>query len=401
MKTILLGITSGIAAYKILDLIPLLKNENINIEIIMTSSAAKMIPAEKFEKINKKKAHIELFEKDFDYRQILEKKEVEHVSLADKCDLVCIAPATANTIAKLAHGLADDLLTTTVLATTKPVLIFPSMNSNMWTNPATSDNVKILIKRGYIIINPDSGPLACATVGPGRLPEVVKIKNQILKILNKKNLLKHKKILITSGGTEEELDDVRVITNKSSGKMGAALADQCYLYGAEVTILRAKKSQSSKYPVKELLFQTSEELENQMKKIIPVSDICFHTAAVSDFVPNKIKGKISSKKTLTLKLKPQRKIISYIKKWNPKIKLIAFKAHYGSNTQNLLLDISKLSKDAKADFIVANDISKKNNGIGSNFNSVKIINQNHRIFNIKKDIKSKIAQQLINYILDL
>ena len=337
MKTVLLGVSSGIAAYKCLDLIRQLRSEGVEVFVIMTEAAAEMIPTMYFEEASGHKVSVKLFEEGFDYREVLKFRKVEHIQLADAADVMVIAPATANIIAKLANGLADDFLTTTSLAVTAPIIICPSMNVNMWNNPVVQENIDKLRKHGVQIINPDSGMLACGYEGVGRLADVQAIKNEILSQLNYANSLKGKKIIVTAGGTMEKIDEVRYITNKASGRMGVAIAEECYLRGAEVLLLRAKNSVKPRYLTKEELFTSAKDLFNLVKKHTKNYDVFYHTAAVSDFsVGNSFKGKLSSKKALTLKLEPQIKIINQIKKFNPKISLIAFKAEYTANKKELV-----------------------------------------------------------------
>jgi len=259
-KNILIGVTSGIAAYKVLELIKLLKNEGYEIFVIMTKGATKMVSLQDFERASGNKVYVNLFEKNFDYRKVLDKRKVEHIELADKADVMVIAPATANIIGKLAYGIADDFLTTTALAMTTPIIICPSMNVNMWGNPIVQENLAKLKSVGYQIIEPSSGMLACGYEGVGRLENVEIINKEINKLLERNDSLKNKKIIVTAGGTTEKIDEVRFITNRSSGKMGVALAEECYLRGADVLLLRAKNSVSPRYLIKEKIFENLKDV---------------------------------------------------------------------------------------------------------------------------------------------
>lgn len=212
---VVIGISSGIAAYKILDLIKILKAGDCEIYVIMTKHAAMMVDSEEFAKISGHKVYIDLFPKGFDYRKVLKTREVEHIQLADSASLFIIAPATANIIAKIAVGVADDFLTTSLLATIAPVFIYPSMNPHMWSNPIVQENIKKLKQIGYHIFSPATGLLACGYQGMGRLPDVKFIAEEIFQFLKQENKLKGKKIIVTAGGTVEEIDKVRVITNKA------------------------------------------------------------------------------------------------------------------------------------------------------------------------------------------
>jgi len=398
-NTIVLGVTIGIAAYKTLALIKKLRDDNIDVFVIMTEKATQMIDAKEFEKASGHQILTQLFEENFDYKEVLKDRKVEHIALADKADVMIIAPATANSIAKLAHGIADDFLTTTTLAVTAPIIICPSMNVHMWHNPVVSENIKKLKSLGYIIIDPTAGMLACGYEGVGRLAEITDIKDEIINQLQRTNAMRGEKILVTAGGTKEKIDDVRFITNRSSGKMGAAIADACYERGAEVLLLRAKNSVTPRYHMREELFETAEELSSLIKKYAPVYDMCFHSAAVSDFsVKNKIQGKLSSDKETILELEPQIKIIEQIKKINSHIRLIAFKAEYESNHTVLQELAKKKLEESHADAVIANDISQKDRGFEAENNEVVIVlsNGESKLFSLNS--KKKIADNIVDYI---
>lgn len=397
--TVVLGVTSGIAAYKTLELVKKLRDDNVDVFVIMTEKATQMIDAKEFEKVSGHQILTQLFEENFDYKEVLKDRKVEHIALADKADVMIIAPATANIIAKLAHGISDDFLTTTALAVTAPIVICPSMNVHMWHNPAVQENVKKLKSLGYIIIDPTAGMLACGYEGVGRLAEINDIQNEILNQLQRTNSMQGKKVLITAGGTKEKIDDVRFITNRSSGRMGAAIADACFERGAEVLLLRAKNSIAPRYHMQEKLFETAEELSSLVKKYAPVYDICFHSAAVSDFsVKNKIQGKLSSDKEAVLQLEPQKKIIEQIKKINSHIKLIAFKAEYESD-QNILKQLAyKKLKESHADAVIANDISQKDRGFEAENNEVIIVIANGESKFFSLNSKKIIADNIVDYI---
>ena len=398
-KAVVVGITSGIAAYKTLELIKQLKSANIDVFVVMTNSATKMISMDEFEKVSGHKVYKELFETNFDYKKILKDREVEHIAIADKADAMIIAPATANVIAKLANGLADDFLTTTALAVTKPIIICPSMNVNMWHNPIVQENVNKLKSLGYIIINPTAGMLACGYEGVGRLAEISDIKNEIFLQLKTSQSMQGKKVIITAGGTKEKIDNVRFITNRGSGKMGIAIAEACFERGAEVLLLRATNSVIPRYHFKEKTFETSEDLLTLLKQNVKNYDICFHSAAVSDFkVKNKFEGKISSAKELKIILTPQTKIIDQIKKINPKMQLIAFKAAYESDINILKQEAFKKIKETHANAVIANDVSQKDRGFESDYNEVLIAlpNGESKLFALNR--KKRIAGQIVDYI---
>ncbi len=392
---ITIGISSGIAAYKILDLIKILKDKGYDITVIMTTSATKMISVSDVEKETGNKVYSNLFDKNFSYKQILKDRKVDHIDIAKNTDLFIIAPATANTVAKLANGIADDFLTTTILATLSPVLVCPSMNTNMWFHPATQKNIKTLMSYGYFVMDPESGDLACGTVGLGRLPKIENIAAEAEKILTMKQSLKGKKIIVTAGGSIEEIDSARVLTNRSTGKMGVAIAEECFRRGADVLLVRSESSIMTHLPVKQMTFQTAHDLEAILQKEIPHYDIVIHAAAVSDFTINKIEDKLDSEKPMSLTLQPTKKIINEIKKWNPKITLIGFKAVHGIDKTKLKIAIEKKFKQTNADYLIVNDISRDDVGFGTDDNEVYIVSKNENTKKINKSSKKEIAEKII------
>lgn len=396
-KNILIGVTSGIAAYKVLDLIKLLKNEGHEVFVIMTKGATEMISLQDFERASGNKVYVNLFEKNFNYRKVLKKRKVKHIELADKTDVMVIAPATANIIGKLSHGIADDFLTTTALAVTSPIIICPSMNVNMWGNPIVQGNIAKLKSVGYQIIEPGAGMLACGYEGVGRLEDVKIIKNEVIKQIERVNSLQGKKIIITAGGTIEKIDEVRYIANRSSGKMGIALAEECYLRGANVLLLRAKSSVRPRYLIKEKIFNTAEDLFSLIKENIKNTDFFYQVAAVSDYkVEQSFKGKISSGKSVNLKLKPQIKIVNEIKKLSPKTTLVAFKAEYNLEEKELIKKALEKLKESKANVVIANDISRADRGFESDNNEVYIISTNKPVKKISLTSKREIAKEIID-----
>lgn len=399
MKTIVLGVTSSIAAYKSLDLVKELRKEGLDVFVIMTAKAAKMVSPDAFKKASGHKIAIELFEKGFNYKKILQARKVNHIELADKADILVIAPATANVIAKLAYGFADDFLTTTALAISAPIIICPSMNVNMWNNPIVQENISKLREQKFHIVEPDSGMLACGYEGVGRLANIKTIKNEILAQLNYTNSLKGKKIIVTTGATMEKIDDVRYITNRSSGKMGIAIAQECNLRGANVLLLRAKNSVKPRYSIKEEQFTTSGELFSLVKKHVKNYQYFYHAAAVSDFsVKNKYPGKLSSKQSVSISLKPQIKILDQIKKLNPKIRLIGFKAEYTSNEKKLIRAARKKIKESHADVVIVNDVSQKDRGFEVDQNEVHIVSSDGSIKHLALSSKKEIAEKIVDYL---
>lgn len=392
--SVLLGITSSIAAYKTLELVQKIQKNNILVQVIMTKNAQEMVAPKEFEKLGVQ-VYSDLFPKGFDYRHVLQTRSVEHIQLADNSSLMAIVPTTANIIAKLATGIADDLLTTTALAVKQPLIIAPAMNVNMWANPVVQENIAKLRSFGHIIIEPTEGMLACGYTGKGKLETIDIISKEIIYQLNKSQRLESKKIIVTAGGTIEPIDDVRVMTNRSSGKMGIALAEELFLQGADVLLLRAKHVVKPRYLIKEQTFITSEDLLHLIKSRIKEFDIIFHAAAISDFLIEKQTGKLSSERQHTLTLKPQAKIIEQIKKLHPSIQLFAFKAVDGE--KQLLQKAKEKLYSTGADAVIANDVSN-NKGFEKDDNAVTIVTGNKtKTFSLKS--KNELAKEIIDYLL--
>ena len=399
-KNIVIGISSSIACYKILDLAKKLKDLGANIYVIMTKNAAKMISPSEFEGIAKE-VRTHMFDPEFNYKDYLKKdKPINHISLADIADLFLIAPATANTIGKIANGIADDLLTTSVMATLAPVVICPAMNVKMWENPIVQENTKKLRKLGYHIIDPEHGELACGYTGVGRLANLEKIANKIKTTIEKKDSLKGEKILVTAGATIEEIDPVRVITNKSSGKMGVYIAEEAFLRGANVTLIRGQNSVQPKFPINDITIFNSKQLYDKIKKNIKDNDTIIHAAAVSDFeVNNKNNKKIKSGQQLHLELQPTTKILENIKKIKNDIFLIGFKAEYNVSKNELIKRAYDLLKSAKADLIVANDVGKEGRGFDVETNEVFIVDKNRKTVHLGLESKKIIAGKILDKII--
>lgn len=393
---IIVGVSSGIALFKVVDLVKNLKKK-FNVTVIMTEHSTKLISPKEFERASGNKVAVNLFRKGFDYKDYLKKKEIKHISLADKADIIVIAPATANIIAKLANGISDDLLTTTVLATKADVIVCPSMNVNMWNNDLTQNNINKLKKQGFHIIDPEYGMLACGYEGKGRLAEIGKIEQFILNLINKKNQLKGKKIMVTAGATIEELDPIRYITNRSSGKMGIAIANEAYIRGADITLIRGHTSVFPRYPYKDILVKSADDMFKAIKDNIGV-DIIIHTAAVSDFTIDKKDSKISSKNKINLRLKPTTKIIEKIKKMNKKVFLVGFKAEYGLKRSDIIDRAYSKLKKAGADLIIANDVAKKGVGFNTDTNEVYIIDKYKKVAFLPLKSKEQIAEEILDYV---
>ncbi len=397
-KTVVMGVTSGIAAVKVPELIRLLRKEGYDVPVILTRHATGLMPKSAFETASGQAVYTDLFPEGFDYRKVLTDRRVEHVDLADRASVVVICPATANIIAKLAHGLADDFLTTTVLATTAAVLVCPSMNVHMWENPVVRENLDKLRSRGFFILDPAVGELACGYEGKGRLADVRLIRDEIVSILSRSNTWKGKRVIVTSGGTTEFIDRARTLTNRSTGKMGAALADAASQMGADVTILRSKTSVAPRRRRRELFFETSAELSKLLENEVPDAAVVFHAAAVSDFtVKGSYAKKLSSGTSHRLTLVPAPKILPRIKQWNPKAVVVGFKAAHEPDIQKLGRIAKKKLRESGADAIVGNDISRPDRGFAADTNEVVVVTKSDsRIIPLSS--KRRVAEEIVDYI---
>ena len=402
-KNVVIGVTGGIACYKVLDLIKELRRLKANVYAILTKNSLNLIDKSEFEEATGNKVQTELFEPDINYKDYIKKnKEIKHISLADIADLFLVCPATANIIGKTANGIADDLLSTSIMATNASVLICPAMNVKMWKNPITQENIEKLRKLKYEFIDPEYGELACGYKGIGRLAKLSNIIDKIGIIIETRNDLKGKKILVTAGATSEEIDPVRIITNKSSGKMGVYIAEQAFLRGADVTLIRGINSVEPQYHFNDIQINSVKELFDEIKKNIGDMDIMIHAAAVSDFaINNKSNNKIKSNKNLHLELTPTTKIFERIKEIKSNILLVGFKAECNVS-DNVLVDRSyELLKSADADFVVANDVGKKNRGFDTETNEVFIVDKNKKVKHLELDDKRVIGSKILNEILHL
>jgi phosphopantothenoylcysteine decarboxylase/phosphopantothenate--cysteine ligase len=341
---ILLCVTGGIAAYKAIDLASQLIKQGYEVKTVLTKNALEFVTELNFKAITKNTVHTEMFA----YTD-----PIPHISLADWADLVVIAPSTANMMAKAAHGIADDLMSTVLLAHTFPKLWIPAMNVHMYDNPATQSNIGTLMSRGDFVLEPVSGLLACGYEGKGKFPPVEEVINAIKTYLNHTQDLKGKKVLITAGGTAEMIDPMRQITNRSSGKMGLALARAAALRGAEVYLVYANITVALPYYLKDATRAvTVDEMDKAVQKLFPKMDIVIMAAAVSDFAPvTNSKEKIKKQKELTLELKQTKDILAELGlKKKPKQKLIGFAAE----TENLLNNAKAKLKNKNLEMIVAN-----------------------------------------------
>lgn len=381
-KTILLGITGGIAAYKMCELIRMYKRANANVLVVCTPNALNFVTKLTLQNLSQNDVAVEEFDvKDF---------KPEHISYADSADIMVIAPATANTISKIATGVCDNLLTSIACAFTKPVIIAPAMNCNMWENPVIQEN---LHKLHYEILEPESGFLACGYEGKGRLCSLDKIFDKTVELLNYKPL-KGKKIVITSGGTIEDIDPVRYISNYSSGKMGLALADTAKNLGADVTLITTKDIQRRYNVIK---VKSAIDMKSAVENEFESADCVIMAAAVADYrvkevAPQKMKKTSEDEITLTLVKNPDiLKEISSIKKSQIVVGFCA-------ESENLIENAKEKIAKKGCDFLIANDISRKDIGFSSDYNEVTILDKNGNMTKIERADKATVARKIFEAI---
>lgn len=381
-KTVLIGITGGIAAYKICELIRMYKRANADVLVVCTPNALNFVTKLTLQNLSKNPVAVEEFE--------VNNFNPEHISYADRADIMVIAPATANTISKIATGVCDNLLTSIACAFTKPVIIAPAMNCNMWDNPLISEN---LGKFHYEILEPESGYLACGYEGKGRLCSLDKIFDKTVEILKCKPL-NGKKIVITCGGTIEDIDPVRYISNYSSGKMGLALADVAKNLGADVTLVTTKDV-SRKYNVVKV--KSALEMKNAVEQEFENSDCIIMAAAVADYrvkeiSEQKIKKTKDDEITLTLVKNPD--ILKEISMKKTSQIVVGFCAESENLIENAKEKISKKG----CDYLIANDISRKDIGFSSDYNEVTILDKNGGMKKLERADKRTIARKIFEEI---
>ena len=394
-KKILIIVGGGISAYKSLDLIRLLKKNNNEVKAILTGSGKEFVTPLSITTLTQNKVFENIFDKNSE-------AEIDHISLSRWADIIVIIPTTANFMSKLVIGKAEDLATTVILASNKDILLVPAMNVRMWLHKATEKNVKILKDYGYLFIGPEKGEMACGEYGEGKMSSPRQIYSYLENYFDKKNLLKHKnlKALVTAGPTREYIDPVRYLSNDSSGKQGYEIAIALNKIGIKTTLIAGPSNLSCQKDIKLKKIISAEEMFDEVKKTLPV-DIAICAAAVSDFKPtkkNKNKLKKDKNNLKVLQLEKNRDILEYLCKNNksrPKL-VIGFAAETENLTKNA---ISKL-KEKNCDFIIANDVSKKDTGFNSEFNKVLIINNHGVIRKISKNKKSFIANKIAEIVVN-
>ena len=390
-KTVVLGVTGGIAAYKIANLASMLVKQHANVRVIMTQNATNFITSTTFETLTGKKCLVDTFDRNFEF-------QVEHVSLAKQADIFMIAPATANVIAKVAHGLADDMLTTTFLACRSPKYIVPAMNTQMYENPITKDNLNICRKYGMHVIEPASGYLACGDTGAGKMPEPETLFEYILQELACEKDLAGKKVLVTAGPTREAIDPVRYITNHSTGKMGYAIARAAARRGAEVTLVSGPVDLKAPLGVRLVPVISAKDMFDAVTSISAEQDAIIKAAAVADYRPAVV-GAEKTKKSdgnMNIELERTDDILAWLGAHRREGQVLC---GFSMETQNMLENSrAKLAKK-NVDMIVANSLRTAGAGFGTDTNLVTVITKDGAE-ELELMSKDQVAHELLNRIFD-
>lgn len=389
-KTILLGVTGGIAAYKSASLASMLVKAGAKVHVIMTEHAKNFIHPITFETLTGHKCITDTFDRNFEYN-------VEHVALARKADIIMVAPATANVIAKLAHGIADDMLTTTILASKAPKIIAPAMNTGMYENPVTQDNLTLLEKYGMEVITPENGRLACGDVGAGKMPEPETLYEHILRAIAFEKDLSGTKVLITAGPTQEAIDPVRYITNHSSGKMGYSLAKMCMLRGASVTLVSGKTSLAPPPFVEVVPVISAQDMYEAVTSRSSEMDIIIKAAAVADYRPSEVADEKMKKSDSSLSI-PLTRTNDILKHLGENKKNGQFLCGFSMETENMLENSRKKLKKKNLDMIVANNLKVAGAGFETDTNIVTIITPD-TVTELEIMSKDHVANEIINHIL--
>lgn len=366
-KTIVLGVTGSIAAYKIANLASMLIKLQADVHVLMTKNATNFINPITFETLTSHKCLVDTFDRNFNYN-------IEHVALGERADLVLIAPASANIIAKMANGIADDMLSTTVLACRCKKLVAPAMNVNMYENSVTQANLQRLREFGMEVIEPDTGLLACRTVGKGKMPSEDTLLRYLLQEIQYEHDMKGKKVLVTAGATREAIDPVRYLTNHSTGKMGYALATVAARRGADVTLVSGITELSAPLGVKRILVESAEDMFQAVKREAPEQDIIIKAAAVADYTPVSVSEEKIKKQEGNAAI-PLKRTTDILKWLGENKREGQFLCGFSMETENMLENSRKKLSNKKADMIVANNLKVEGAGFGTDTNVVTLITQ--------------------------
>ena len=391
-KTVLLGVTGSIAAYKTASLASALKKLHADVHVLMTQNAVNFINPITFETLTGNKCLVDTFDRNFEY-------SVEHVSLAKKADVVMIAPASANVIGKIAHGIADDMLTTTVMACRCRKIVAPAMNTNMFENPIVQDNMKILEKYGYEVISPAVGYLACGDTGAGKMPEPELLLEYILQEIACEKDMQGLNVLVTAGPTQEAADPVRYLTNHSTGKMGYAIATVCARRGASVTLVSGPTALKKPQFVRTVEITTAKEMFEAVTERAAEQDIIVKAAAVADYRPKSVSSEKMKKKDgeLTLELERTDDILAWL---GGHKRPGQFLCGFAMETQDLIGNARQKLQKKNLDMIVANSLRVEGAGFGGDTNVVTMITENEEL-SLGKMSKEETASKIMDRILDI
>ncbi|MCI6668150.1 MAG: bifunctional phosphopantothenoylcysteine decarboxylase/phosphopantothenate--cysteine ligase CoaBC [Romboutsia timonensis] len=392
-KTVVIGVSGGIAVYKTLDVVSRLRKLGVNVNVIMTKSATEFVTPLSFQSLSQNYVVCDMFEDPKTW-------DVEHISLAKRADVFLIAPATANVIGKIANGIADDMLTTTVMATKAKVLIAPAMNTNMYENPILQRNINTLKELGYNFVEPESGRLACGDTGKGKLASPETIVDEVVKLLSKDQDLKGKSIIVTAGPTVESIDPMRYITNRSTGKMGYSIAKEAIERGADVTLITGPTNLTPPQNLKKLIkIESANDMYEAVLENLDENDVVIKSAAVADYKPKNYSNKKIKKSDddLVIELDRNKDIAQEIGKIKNNKILVGFAAETNDLIENASLKIKKKNLD----FIVANDLTKEGAGFGVDTNIVKIIDKEGNITEYPKMKKEEVANIILDKIKEL
>ena len=391
-KEIVLGVTGGIAAYKAAEFVRLLVKEEADVHVVMTRNAQEFVTPLTFQTLSCNPVITQGF-------SLYEDREIGHVALADRAHLIVILPATANIIGKVAHGIADDFLSTMVMATKAPILFAPSMNVNMWENKAVQKNVQTLLERGHDFVEPGVGELACHWHGKGRLADLDEVLEKVKDLFTPKDL-KGERVLVTGGPTQEPIDPVRFITNRSSGKMGYALARVARRRGAEVIFVMGPSSLSSfRKDIRVFQVRTAEEMRESVLAHLKECSVVIKAAAVSDYRPKTVSHKKLKKADAyeSLELEKTRDILAEIGKKKGERILVGFAAE----TEDLVGNARKKMAEKQLDLVVANDVTSSQAGFGVDTNQVKILHASGEVEDLPVMSKEEVATRILDHVVHL
>jgi len=387
---IALGISGGIAAYKAAEILRLLQDRDVHVQVIMTRAAQEFVRPLTFAALSGEKVITEMFSAGNEHPNI--ESAVEHIAVAQSIDALLVAPATADVLARFAQGISSDFLSTLYLATTAPVVVAPAMNVNMWNHPATQTNLEILRKRGVRIVEPDAGYLACGMTGPGRLAENETIVAATLEALGAAQDLAGETVLITAGPTREKIDPVRYLTNRSSGRMGYALAEAALRRGARVLLITGPVALTPPGAAEVIRIESAEEMRQAVLQKLPEATIVIKTAAVADYRPKSVASqKIKRTGPMTLDLEPTTDILAEISQHKDSQIVIGFAAE----TQNVPENARKKLVSKSLDAIVVNDVSREGVGFDSDRNAVTIISQ-QEVIEVPETTKWEVAERILD-----